>query len=264
MAEYSAGKKLSTARLARGLSIDEAAHATKMRPDKILALENDDFTRFGSPAYAKGFLLMYSRFLRVDVSEQLREFDGMENRVNVSEYQYLSNVDVPAPEKSNERIPIRALERRRQPSILPLLVVCVLLLLGGIGYYIYIMSQRLEPAKSSVQSATPIPVEATPTPAPKIQPTPTPAVAQVAPPKVEEPPPKSVLVIEPIKKTWVKIRAESKDSKPIFEGDVYPWAPPLKTPPATRFFVEVRDPGSVQIKNNGRLIAYQAPGITVP
>ena len=40
------GKKLCKARLAKGLTIDEAAHATKMRPDKILALENDDYSRF--------------------------------------------------------------------------------------------------------------------------------------------------------------------------------------------------------------------------
>ena len=51
MVESSAGKKLCDARLARRLSIDEAAHATKMRPDKILALENDDYSRFGGTAY---------------------------------------------------------------------------------------------------------------------------------------------------------------------------------------------------------------------
>jgi cytoskeleton protein RodZ len=268
MAEYSAGKKLSTARLARGLSIDEAAHATKMRPDKILALENDDFTRFGSPAYAKGFLLMYSRFLRADVSEQLREFDAVDTRVNVSDYQYLSNVDVPAPDKGNDRIPMRALERRRQPSIVPLLVFVVLLLMAGVGYYIFINYQRLEPTKSSVQTATPAPIEATPTPAPKAEPPAPNAVAQVAPPrgpdpKIEEPPPKSELVVQPVKKAWVRIRLDSKESKPVFEGDLYPWAPPLKVK-ASRFFVEVRDQASVEIRNDGRLIAYQAPGITVP
>ena len=68
----SVGNRLCKARLARGLTIDEAAHATKMRPDKILALENDDYSRFANNAYAKGFLLIYGRFLRVDVSDQAR------------------------------------------------------------------------------------------------------------------------------------------------------------------------------------------------
>src|SRR3954447_2033792 len=97
MAENSAGKKLSTARLARGLSVDEAAHATKMRPDKILALENDDYTRFGSHAYAKGFLLIYSRYLGVDVSEQLRDLEVGHQPVSIQDYQYLNNAPTPAP-----------------------------------------------------------------------------------------------------------------------------------------------------------------------
>ena len=49
-------KDLARARLARGLTIDEAAHETKVRPDKIVALESDDYSRFANNAYAKGFL----------------------------------------------------------------------------------------------------------------------------------------------------------------------------------------------------------------
>lgn len=265
MAENSAGKKLSTARLARGLSIDEAAHATKMRPDKILALENDDFSRFGSPAYAKGFLMMYSRFLRVDVSEQLREFDNVDNRVNVEEYQYLSNV--PEPEKTSERIPLRALERRRQPSIIPLLIFMMLLGLAGFGYWVFIGVQRLgldKPSQPSAQASTPAPVEAAATPTPAPQKAPIAMAPERGPdPAVEALPPKSELVVEPVKTTWVRIRLDSKDAKPAFEGDVYPWGPPLKIS-ASRFYVEVRDEASVKIRNNGRQIAYHPPGITVP
>src|ERR1700744_4416833 len=101
MVELSAGKKLSDARLQRGLSIDAAAHATKMRPDKILALENDDYTRFGNIAYAKSFLLMYSKFLEVDVAPQLRDLDHRDHRLSIQEYQYLNNAPEPraaAPE----------------------------------------------------------------------------------------------------------------------------------------------------------------------
>ena len=71
------GKRLSQARLERGLTIDEAAHATKVRPDKILALESDDYGRFGNNAYAKGFLVIYGRFLGVDVADQARALDNL-------------------------------------------------------------------------------------------------------------------------------------------------------------------------------------------
>ena len=96
--ELTAGKKLSEARLARGLTLDAAAHATRMRPDKILALENDDFTRFGSVAYAKNFLLLYGRYLKVDVSTELQDLKSTDHRVNIQDYQYLNNAPKPLEE----------------------------------------------------------------------------------------------------------------------------------------------------------------------
>jgi cytoskeletal protein RodZ len=74
--DESVGKRLSKARLKRGLSIDEAAHATRLRPDKIVALENDDYSMFANNVYAKGFLQIYGRFLDVDVSEYARSLES--------------------------------------------------------------------------------------------------------------------------------------------------------------------------------------------
>src|SRR3954453_13016849 len=108
------GKKLCQARLARGLSIEEAAHITRVRPDKLIALENDDYSRFGSNAYAKGFLQIYGRFLGVDVSNQFALLETP-RQVTISDYQYLNNA--PAPETS--RISVQREDQR--PSILPLL-----------------------------------------------------------------------------------------------------------------------------------------------
>src|SRR6201995_2996905 len=117
------GKRLCQARLAKGLSIDAAAHATKMRPDKILALENDDYTRFGNIAYAKSFLAMYSRFLEVDVSGQLRDLDHRDHRLSIDEYQYLNNAPAPKP---SEPSPARTRRERTPPSIVPLLAFVVI------------------------------------------------------------------------------------------------------------------------------------------
>src|SRR5215207_7813954 len=93
----SVGKKLTQARLQRGLTIDEAAHATKLRPDKIAALESDDYSRFANNAYAKGFLQIYGRFLNVDISDFARTLDSS-NPISVSDYQYLSNAAQPPRE----------------------------------------------------------------------------------------------------------------------------------------------------------------------
>src|SRR3954468_17289704 len=125
MIDYSAGKKLSQARLAKHLTIDEVAHATKLRPDKIVALENDDFSRFGSIAYGKGFLQIYARYLGIDLTEQLRSLEIPANTVSISDYQYLNTPHPPAPKQHRDRTLERggARRERKPPSIMPLVVV---------------------------------------------------------------------------------------------------------------------------------------------
>src|SRR5207248_1738834 len=125
----SVGIKLNQARLKRGLTIDEAAHATKLRPDKIAALENDDYGRFANNIYARGFLQIYGRFLGVDVSDFARTLDNA-NPISVSDYQYLSN----APEP-REAVPER--RERQRPSIAPLIFFVVLMGLGLGGAWLY-------------------------------------------------------------------------------------------------------------------------------
>ncbi len=73
----------------------------------------------------------------------------------------------------------------------------------------------------------------------------------------------SDVVVEPIKKTWVRIHKGAPDSPPIFEDYLYPPGPTLKLPRGARYFIEVRDQTAVQIRKNGTPIAYQAPGISI-
>jgi len=134
----SIGKRLCQARLAKGLSIDEAAHATKMRPDKILALENDDYSRFGNNAYAKGFLQIYGRFLGVEVAGQMRDLETP-THVSVDDYQYLNN----APEPPKVKIRTERREKPGPPSIVPLLVVVTLFFMGIFGFWMVVSAQRL-------------------------------------------------------------------------------------------------------------------------
>ena len=99
--EETVGKRLSKARLKKGLSIDEAAHATRLRPDKILALENDDYSTFASNVYAKGFLQIYGRFLGVDVAEFASTLEGNAG-ISIEDYQYL-NSNAPPRRESRRR-----------------------------------------------------------------------------------------------------------------------------------------------------------------
>jgi cytoskeleton protein RodZ len=172
------GKKFQEARLARNLTLDEAARMTKIRPQRLAEIEADDFSQFPSLAYAKGFLLIYGKFLDVDVTPYLDAFEDSES-VTVDGYSYL---------QENERAkPVSAPVARRRPvassggggsnrvSPMPLIVGVVVLVVGFLGMKFLLNVQRLAPGKggSSAQtSATATPAVASsgssPTAAPNI------------------------------------------------------------------------------------------------
>ena len=68
------GAYLRAARRRRRVSIDRAAEQTRIRADFLMRMESDEFD-FLAPAYVRGFLKNYARFLRVDPDPLLEEFD---------------------------------------------------------------------------------------------------------------------------------------------------------------------------------------------
>jgi cytoskeletal protein RodZ len=152
------GKKFQEARVARKLTLDEAARMTKIRPQRLAEIEADDFSKFPSLAYAKGFLLIYGKFLDVDVTPYLDAFEDSES-VTVDGYSYL---------QENERAkPVSAPVVRRRPaatggtggsnrvSPMPLIVGIVVLVLGFLGMKFFLNVQRLAPARGSSSAQTP-------------------------------------------------------------------------------------------------------------
>jgi cytoskeletal protein RodZ len=141
------GKKFQEARRARNLTLDEAARMTKIRPARLTEIEADDFSQFPSLAYAKGFLLIYGKFLDVDVTPYLDAFEDSE-RVTVDGYSYL---------QENERAkPVSAPVVPRRPvtsggghrvSPMPLIVGIVVLVFGFLLMKLVLNVQRLAPGK---------------------------------------------------------------------------------------------------------------------
>jgi cytoskeleton protein RodZ len=68
------GAYLRAARRKRRVSIERAAEDTRIRADFLMRMESDEFD-FLAPAYVRGFLKTYARFLRVDPNPLLDEFD---------------------------------------------------------------------------------------------------------------------------------------------------------------------------------------------
>ncbi|HEY5753658.1 MAG TPA: helix-turn-helix domain-containing protein [Chthoniobacterales bacterium] len=85
----SPGKRLEAARQRSGWTIDDVARMTKMRPGQIRDLEADNYKNFANLAYAKSFLKMYGRFLRVDLSDVIDRLH-LPERIGIEHYQYLN------------------------------------------------------------------------------------------------------------------------------------------------------------------------------
>ncbi len=70
------GEKLEEARKRRGISIREAAEATKVRGDYLLAMENNSFEINLPEIYIRGFLRIYVAFLRLDIEKFMADYDA--------------------------------------------------------------------------------------------------------------------------------------------------------------------------------------------
>jgi len=127
---------------------------TKIRPQRLAEIEGDDFSQFPSLAYAKGFLLIYGKFLDVDVTPYLDAFNDSES-VTVDGYSYL---------QENERAkPVSAPVARRRPaaagpsnrvSPTPLIVGIVVLVVGFLGMKFLLNVQRLAPGRGTTQTSS--------------------------------------------------------------------------------------------------------------
>jgi cytoskeletal protein RodZ len=153
------GNKLKDARLARNLTLEEAGRMTKIRPGRLQEIENEDFSEFASLAYAKGFLLIYGKFLDVDVSPYLEAFETSES-VTVDGYAYLQ--DNPAPKPSR---PVVVRPRGGggggRGSFLPFVIGVIVLVIGFVAMKWILELQRLKPTSHPMVGASPTPSAAT-------------------------------------------------------------------------------------------------------
>lgn len=73
------GQRFKEERLRRKLSLEEVAKATKIRANFLAAIENGEYSKLPSSAYATGFVKNYANFLGLPQKETLalfrREFD---------------------------------------------------------------------------------------------------------------------------------------------------------------------------------------------
>ncbi|HET9782015.1 MAG TPA: helix-turn-helix domain-containing protein [Candidatus Dormibacteraeota bacterium] len=69
----SVGGRLAAKRGERGLSIDQVAASTRIRPENLHALEAEDYDAIAAPVYVRGYVRSYAAFLGLDPDEVLAQ-----------------------------------------------------------------------------------------------------------------------------------------------------------------------------------------------
>ena len=241
------GKKFQDARLARGLTLDEAARLTKIRPSRLAEIEVDDFSQFPSLAYAKGFLQIYGKFLDVDVTPYLDAFETSQ-QMTVDGYSYLQDQPAPKPRRIRARPRAPVVRRQRsgdRSSPLPLLIAVGVIALGFILMRLIMNIQRIAPHQmvgvpQPTASQAP-PAQAQPTQAPPKQ-APAASVA-AAPSRAPSAPPAAV------------VEAQPKKAPPV--ASALPSIAPAPSPPPQTAVAEVP-------KKAAQPVATVAPSIPLP
>lgn len=129
---------------------------TKIRPSKLAEIEAEDFSNFPSLAYAKGFLLIYGKFLNVDVTPYLEAFETSEH-MTVDGYSYLQDNPAPKPRRT-QVVPRR--EAGRKSSLMPLVIGVVVLVAGFTLLKMIMDIKRIKPSQRDAQAlaqASPVP-----------------------------------------------------------------------------------------------------------
>lgn len=76
------GDRLAEERKRQGLTIEDVAKATKIRPEFLSAIEKGDYKKLPSSAYIQGFVRNYTEYLGLPIKETIavfkREFDERE------------------------------------------------------------------------------------------------------------------------------------------------------------------------------------------
>ena len=150
------GAYLRAARRKRRVGMERAAEETRIRQDYLMRMESDEFD-FLAPAYVRGFLKTYARFLRVNPEPLLEEFDRRYgSRIDTSQIVALERHG-----KQNNRT-----ERRFASSwtVAAVIAAAVLLVLGLVGL--------MNPDEDEKRPSKLAEAEETPSPSPEPSPTP--------------------------------------------------------------------------------------------
>jgi len=151
------GQQLGETRREKGLTVNDVAHDTRIHPNMILNIEEDDFSKFPSVAYAKSFLRKYSEYLGVDLSTSMDHLNSG-TTVRLGDNELMGEMKKTIKKDSLfrlERRPKGFRRRSEKPGGAPLFLNFILLALIfalAIFYFLGYNASSIEEAKSDITS----------------------------------------------------------------------------------------------------------------
>jgi cytoskeletal protein RodZ len=148
------GEKLEETRLRHGYTVDDVAHETRIHPNMIIRIEEDDFSQFPSVAYAKSFIRKYSEHLGVDLGDAMETLNAGVMRLGDNELMGEMKKTIHKDRRFRlERTP-KALRRRSdKPAGAPLflnLVLGTLIVSLGLFYFLGYNAPTAQKAKEDI------------------------------------------------------------------------------------------------------------------
>ena len=250
----SLGEYFQRAREAKGLTVEEAAARTRILPQYLKAVEENNYARLPDEVFAKGFVRSYARILGLDEAAVIRKFDESGGQFYAKR-----------AERETLRQQLEEEERRKKVNrntVVGVVGVALLLLFVLIGRD-RDRSERLpdlEPlpsASQQVPAPTPAPAEpAEPPsePAPRLAPGPVEVernfssvlpLEGIAPDERK----KLVLDIEAIERCWAKVQTDRGTPQEVllYPGDRVRWKA------QDRLALTLGNAGGVRVMLNGKL-----------
>lgn len=246
--EKRVGDLLRERREAKGISYDEAAQVTRISKNYLQALEDEALDRLPSPAYAKGFLRVYAKYLGLSADELIAILDKVEP----------AGQDAAGERSTPEQ---RRSERRGERHKLPWLFLVVSAVVAAIiGWYVVMLDKQEKlPVSRQQEASLPAvqpPVALPPRSSAQLAPPPVPAVTQQAASAITIPSPQKgvILKLKVNGDGWLDITIDGAISQhyELKSGDLIEWKG------ENSFVLDLGNPAAVEAEFNGRPLRLAA------
>lgn len=227
-ASLSIGNALRNAREARGETLLDVAHALKLAPKQVEALEQERFDLLPGRAFVRGFLRNYARHLGLDASRLIGRLADSSGGTQPA-------VELSPPKNARGTLPTGGVSSSKAPRSI-VVVVLVMAVALGLGWYfdwfkiseVGRLGSALEPARPVVAEPTVAAPFAPPSARAELPAVTNESAGQAAPAEAESSRP--AVALDPARDT------PSVDGAVALTPSVAP-TPPVATPPLSKPFV---------------------------